>query len=161
MQVGLRASSGTLATSPLSFVRPVLRRLVGRSTVAVPNFALQNVDRLIFLPPLSKMEPHAAIGDEREREDRVARDRKLAEIASKYVVRKMFGFFFNPLPPCTQLDLIYTIKFAEPPLLCPLFQDSLLLPMRTSYLEAPRANISQGRAKLMVGDFALNFLPLN
>ena len=98
VQVGLRASSGTLATSPLSFVRPVLRRLVGRSTVAVPNFALQNVDRLIFLPPLSKMEPHAAIGDEREREDRVARDRKLAEIASKYVVRKMFGFILTPSP---------------------------------------------------------------
>ena len=57
-----------------------------------------------------------------------------AEGVSRYDVRKNFGFF-DPLPPCLHLDLIYTIKFTQPLLLRPLFHDPP--PMRTSYLEAP------------------------
>ena len=35
---------------------------------------------------------------------------------------KILGFF-DPLPPCPHLELIYTIQFTQPPLLCPLFYD--------------------------------------
>ena len=38
----------------------------------------------------------------------------------------MSGIFSNLLthsPPCPHLDLIYTIKFTKPPVLCPLFHD--------------------------------------
>ena len=45
--------------------------------------------------------------------------------------------YFDPLPlPCPHLELIHTLKYAQPPLLWPLFQDPLLPPMRTSFLEA-------------------------
>ena len=59
--------------------------------------------------------------------------------ASRYDVGKSFrSFDFDwPLPLCRHLDLIYTMKFMQPPLLCPLLHDPLLPPMRTSYLEAP------------------------
>ena len=41
-------------------------------------------------------------------------------------LRKLSGFF-DLLSPCPQLDLIYTVKFTQPPLLRPLFQDPLPL----------------------------------
>ena len=54
---------------------------------------------------------------------------------SRYDVHKIFGFF-DPLPPYLHLELFYTKKFTEPPLLRPLFHEPLPL-MRTSYLDAP------------------------
>ena len=41
---------------------------------------------------------------------------------------------FLPLPPCLHLELIFTIKFTQPPLLCPLFHDPLTPQVRTSYI---------------------------
>ena len=35
----------------------------------------------------------------------------------------ILGNFQTPSPPCPHLDLIYTIKFMQPPLLRPLFHD--------------------------------------
>ena len=49
-------------------------------------------------------------------------------------IRKMCGFF-DPLPPCLHLQLIWGIKFTPHPLLCPLLLDPP--PMLTSYLDAP------------------------
>ena len=45
--------------------------------------------------------------------------------AYRYDVHKIFGFF-DPLPPCPHLELIYTVKFMQPPLpRPPLFHESL------------------------------------
>ena len=49
-----------------------------------------------------------------------------------------FLHFFDPLPPCPHLDLIYTIKLMQPPLLHLLFHDHLPPPMQTD------ANIISG-----------------
>ena len=46
----------------------------------------------------------------------------VAKGASRCDIRKILGFF-DPLPPCPHLDLIYTIKFKQPPLLRTLFND--------------------------------------
>ena len=43
--------------------------------------------------------------------------------ASRYDVSIIFGFF-TPSSPCQRLELINTIKFTQPLLLCPLFQDT-------------------------------------
>ena len=51
-------------------------------------------------------------------------------------VHKIFGFF-DPLPPCSHLDVINTIIFTQPPLICPLFRDPSAPPTRTSHLDAP------------------------
>ena len=47
-------------------------------------------------------------------------------------VHKNFGFF-DILPPCPHLDLIYALKFTQPPFLRPHFHDPP--PMRTSHLK--------------------------
>ena len=49
--------------------------------------------------------------------------------------------FLTPSFPHPHLELIYTVKFTEPPLLSPLFHDPLPPLMRTSYLEAPHRRI--------------------
>ena len=51
-------------------------------------------------------------------------------------VSKIFRFL--PIPPCLYLELIYAIKFTQPPLLHPLFHDTPPPTMWTSYLEAPK-----------------------
>ena len=52
-----------------------------------------------------------------------------------------FSDFFDPLPPCPHLPLIYTsicsIKSMQPPLPCLLFHDPPPPLLQTSYLEAP------------------------
>ena len=48
------------------------------------------------------------------------------EGASRYDARNIFGFI-DPLTPCPHLNLIYTTKYTQPPLLCPLFEDPLPL----------------------------------
>ena len=40
-----------------------------------------------------------------------------------YDILKIFGFFTPP--PCPHLDLIYTIEFKQPPILCLLFHNPL------------------------------------
>ena len=65
--------------------------------------------------------------------------------ASRYDVRKHFGYF-DSLPPCPHLDLIYTKKFTQPP-------------MRTSYLEAPLP-VRPSIRLLSVTVFALSLLHL-
>ena len=51
------------------------------------------------------------------------------------MMSEIFLAFLTPSLPCPHLDLIYIMKFAQPPLLHPLFHD--FPPMWTSYLEAP------------------------
>ena len=46
--------------------------------------------------------------------------------------------FLTPFHPCPHLNLIYSIKFTQPPLLHLLFHDHPPPLMRTSYLEAPQ-----------------------
>ena len=48
-----------------------------------------------------------------------------------------FSDFLTPSPPCPHLDLIYTIKFTQPPLLRTLIHDPLPPPMRTYLMDAP------------------------
>ena len=45
---------------------------------------------------------------------------------------------FWPPPPCLRLELICSIKFMQPPLVCLLFYDPLPPLMWTSYLEPPK-----------------------
>ena len=63
--------------------------------------------------------------------------------ASRYEVLKSFAFY-DPLPPCPHLDLIYTMKFIQPPSLRLLFHEPP--PMWTSYLDAPQCCSRHGGA---------------
>ena len=50
----------------------------------------------------------------------------------------MFAKFSDFLTPCLHLDLFNAIKFTQPPLLDPLFNDPLPPLIWTSYLKAPK-----------------------
>ena len=51
-----------------------------------------------------------------------------------FMMSTKFSAFLTP-PLCLHLELLYTIKFTQPPLLPPIFHDPP--PMQTSYLKAP------------------------
>ena len=63
--------------------------------------------------------------------------------SSIYDIPNISGFF-DLLPLCPHLELIYMIKLSQPPLLRPLFHDPLPPLMRTSYLEAPSSAAGEG-----------------
>ena len=78
---------------------------------------------------------HFSENDARIRSSLLVQKKGLKE-ASINDIRKIFELF-DPLPPCLHLELIYTIKFTQFPLLRPLFHGHPPPPMRTSYLDAP------------------------
>ena len=57
-----------------------------------------------------------------------------------YDIHKIFRFF-DPIPLFVRIQqLIYTIKFAQPPFTHLLFGEPLPLTVRTSYVHAPKGN---------------------